>query len=119
MVEPYEEVRAQREDAWMEKAACADDDPYLYDERYDRRPPSNVRCFSGCVVRAQCFTFAVRHGFEGVWGGTTHKQRKLLQRRQSRVRCPGSECGGTHIQRDGGRATCASCGLSWPTTQSA
>lgn len=115
MNQSYTDVRDQREDDWMKHSACADDDPMLYDERYEKSPPASVRCFSGCVVRGQCFVFALNHDFEGVWGGTTYRQRRTMQRRQRRVRCPGADCGGTDIAVQGDRATCIGCGLSWPT----
>jgi hypothetical protein len=115
----YTEVRANHEDAWMVDAACGSDDPYVYDERYEKLPPGAISCYDGCTVRAQCLTFALNNGFEGIWGGTTYYQRQIVQRRQRRARCPGQDCGGTEIQRGAAKDTCVSCGLSWPTTQPA
>lgn len=104
-----------REDEWMARAACVLDDPYLYDEIGDTKPPSDVSCFH-CTVRAQCLTFGINHNFEGIWGGTTKKQRDTYSRKQRRAMCPGLDCRSREIRRGATADTCGSCGLSWPTT---
>ena len=108
--------RLIRMDAWMDDAACASDDPVLYDEMFEKKPPSGISC-GGCIVRGQCFTFAVRNNYEGVWGGTTHKQRLTMARRQRRAKCPDPDCRSTEIRRGGNHDVCGACGLSWPTVK--
>jgi WhiB family redox-sensing transcriptional regulator len=36
-------------------------------------------CF-GCPVMAECLDFALEHGEEGIWGGTTKEERDELRK---------------------------------------
>lgn len=107
-------------ESWMSDAACKFDSPTLYDEAFDKSPPSGVSC-GFCGVISQCFTYAITNGFDGIWGGTTYKQRLKMMRRQVRAKCPGVTCAarGSSIQRGHAVDTCLKCGLSWPSARGA
>ena len=111
------EVERVSDESWMEDAACKGHEPSLYDEQFKQLPPPQVRC-GRCPVIAFCLTFALRNGYEGVWGGTTIEGRRKLGRRQHRARCPGRNCNGREIKRGSRMDTCLSCGLSWPAPKS-
>ena len=73
---------------WRRQAACRTEDPDLFfpdKTDTDARREAKAIC-AGCPVRVQCLQFALRHrGTQGIWGGTTHKQRRsiLKKRRQA------------------------------------
>lgn len=102
---------------WMTLAACKNDPPELYDEEFKETPPPAVKC-NFCPVTAHCLTYALNHGYEGTWGGTTISNRRKIKRRQTRVACPGEDCKSQNIDRSRGKHTCLSCGLSWPAPRS-
>lgn len=41
-------------------------------------------CRSGCPVKAECLAHALKHGEQGIWGGTTDYQRRQIRRRAKR-----------------------------------
>jgi len=101
----------------MLDAACIFDDPFFYDDDYHAdSPPPEVHC-GECSVRAHCLNFAFTNNFEGVWGGTTWKQRQRFRRKQRRAHCPDVDCRSTEIKRGATADTCGSCGLSWPNVR--
>lgn len=69
---------------------------------------------SPCPVREACLQFALSTGqTNGVWGGLSEDQRRVIAWTKSRVKCPG--CGSKNIDGGGDRRfeTCFTCGLSW------
>ncbi|MGW6445159.1 WhiB family transcriptional regulator [Lentzea sp. NPDC055074] len=62
--------------------ACADDDPELFFPE-----PGQVTQISdaksvcaACPIRTACVSYALRHGVQGVWGGTTEEERREIHR---------------------------------------
>jgi WhiB family redox-sensing transcriptional regulator len=75
-------------EAWMRDASCAqigcDDDLWF---QPGPNPVADRVC-AECPIRAECLAYAVAiPSLEGVWAGTSFKQRQRL-RRQTRVVAP-------------------------------
>jgi hypothetical protein len=64
-----------------------------------------------CDVRTQCLAWAMLHGAEGYWGGTTTYQRNQLRRVRTRAKCP--LCLGTALVYQDPHELCLACGISW------
>lgn len=109
--------------AWMEQAACKDTPVEWIDffpERKPGDPPEKVpehikRICAGCVVREECLVWAIDRDEEGVWAGTTKKQREALDRPFRRAKCPA--CLSTQLGNERTVQTCMDCGLSWTATK--
>ena len=70
---------------WMVDAWCVGADPEAWFPPYRtglRHPNAQaaVAVCSGCPVRVACYTYALEHGLEGIWGGRlfTAKKRAAL-----------------------------------------
>ena len=67
---------------WMQQAACNDDqiDPkWFHGNGKGMRPIRALRVCQECPVRMECLLAALQwsnHDDHGVWGGTTHRQRR-------------------------------------------
>lgn len=62
--------------------ACADDDPELFfpeDGQVEQISAAKSVC-AACPIRAACLSYALRHGVQGVWGGTTEDERRAMRR---------------------------------------
>jgi WhiB family transcriptional regulator, redox-sensing transcriptional regulator len=62
--------------------ACADEDPELFfPESGQTRQISEAKAVcAACPIRTACLSYALRHGVEGVWGGTTEEERRATRR---------------------------------------
>lgn len=104
---------------WRSDAACAKLEPgeadviFFDDDKANEVSPAASKFCNGCEIQGDCLDWAMRLDEVGVWGNTTHNQRKKLKRIITRVYCPG--CGGVDIleQSDGCTEVCLSCALSW------
>ncbi|MEV0623876.1 WhiB family transcriptional regulator [Nonomuraea sp. NPDC050404] len=73
----------------MARAACRDADPELFfpitwDDRPGRADDEARSICRACPVRPACLDWAVRTGEpDGMWGGTTPAERRLLRARQT------------------------------------
>jgi WhiB family transcriptional regulator, redox-sensing transcriptional regulator len=78
---------AARAPDWRDNAACAHEDPELFFPESGpgvTRPETIVakRICGGCPVRVPCLRWALDHGVSnGIWGGTTEEERRLLRKR--------------------------------------
>jgi hypothetical protein len=70
---------------WQDKAACKspDIDPAIFfPERGEDQKEVKAIC-SGCPVKEDCLDYALRnHERNGIWGGTSEKQRVALRRKR-------------------------------------
>lgn len=48
----------------------------------NKRLPSAIEECEGCHVREQCYQYALTHDLWGVWGATTRRQRRAIQKQQ-------------------------------------
>ncbi|MCU1483682.1 MAG: WhiB family transcriptional regulator [Actinomycetia bacterium] len=65
--------------AWMADASCREhpDLPWVPSRGPEQaHVPAMQAVCSGCLVRDECYAFAVDHGEQGVWGGTSARQRQ-------------------------------------------
>lgn len=72
--------------AWMRFASCRGTDPAWYHlERGGNSAPARKVC-ADCTVRLACLEYALeRPGLEGIWGGTSDRERKLRRRAMRRA----------------------------------
>ena len=67
-------------------ANCSDQDPELFFEPEDSRNtvkallPMLKKLCGECVVKDKCLDYALRNDVEGVWGGTSHAERKRMRK---------------------------------------
>jgi WhiB family redox-sensing transcriptional regulator len=71
---------------WVELANCRGVDTNLF---FPERGQNEIegagakQVCSGCVVREECLSYALRNGEKhGIWGGTTERERKKIRRRE-------------------------------------
>jgi hypothetical protein len=105
-------------DNWRSRAACRGmDSDLFYVHKESLRPPETLlKVCESCPVRAACLLEALIHREQGVWGGTTEKQRQLLRRHYLRRSCP--SCTGEMVPLvDDDHQVCVACGLSWIVTK--
>lgn len=85
---------------WRARANCSGLDPGLfYPEKSATAQLAAARAVcDGCVVRAQCLTWALEQPEEfGVWAGTSERQRRRMRTALPRwARC--SRCGGRFVK---------------------
>jgi WhiB family redox-sensing transcriptional regulator len=77
-------------DEWWGLAACRDAEPEVFfpisatTASRDTVQRAKAVC-SSCPVQSQCLSYALRHRQEqGIWGGLTEDERRLLSRRLAR-----------------------------------
>lgn len=101
---------------WAEKGLCRNMDPEIFfidaDADADFPNPVALAACDRCPIQAACLNWAMEtNERNGVWGGTTPRQREKLRRPIVRVRCPG--CSSNAILEEPNVEVCLSCGLSW------
>jgi WhiB family redox-sensing transcriptional regulator len=76
----------QQRPAWMADARCAEPDApsrMFFGERGSRKLFEQAVALCGrCLVKRECLHYALAEpALEGVWGGTSHKERERLRRK--------------------------------------
>jgi WhiB family transcriptional regulator, redox-sensing transcriptional regulator len=72
---------------WRDGALCTQTDPEAFFPEQGAATGRALRVArqmcSACPVRTQCLEWALGHGevLEGIWGGTTERERRRLKRR--------------------------------------
>ncbi len=103
---------------WRALGACRDEDPDLFfpitSQGPSARQVAKAKAVCGrCRVQRECLHFAVEsRQDEGVWGGTTEEERKLMRRAQSRARRQIARDGPPASQARGRAVTLASPGIN-------
>jgi len=65
-------------------AACVGHDPEIWFPTQGNMNLSNLGAITicrGCPIRTDCADHATRHHYDGIWGGLTTSQRRLLARK--------------------------------------
>ena len=76
---------------WRHRATCRDEDPELFFPVGTSGPAllqiaaAKTVC-RRCPVVTECLTYALEHGEEGIWGGMSEDERRMLKRRNARAR---------------------------------
>lgn len=97
---------------WMSDGACAGSGfQFVPDEETDSGLMVAQGWCNRCPVRARCLAWAMLHGAEGYWGGTSTYQRAQLRRVRTRAKCP--LCLGTVLVYSDPHELCLACGVSW------
>ena len=65
---------------WTRDALCAQADPEIFfpDKGQPTRDAKSI-C-RRCPVRAECLEWALAHGEQGIWGGTSEHERRRLRK---------------------------------------
>lgn len=80
---------------WRLRAACnpltgivpPDKIPEMFSDNLDKQRIAALFCNTACPVQQECLAFAVDVGDDNwVWGGTTETERRLLMRRDRKIR---------------------------------
>lgn len=72
----------------MENAACKNADPDMFfpepgGKYHGNVEPAKAVC-SGCDIKLECLRVAIVNEYDGVWGGTTLRERQLMKRKPRR-----------------------------------
>lgn len=99
--------------AWQTSAPCvtADFDFIPDTETEEGAAEAEQRWCRTCPARTRCLAWAMLHGAEGYWGGTSTYQRAQLKRVRTRAKCP--LCQATALAYSDPYELCLACGVSW------
>lgn len=82
--------------SWPERALCREmvqrgeaKPEWWFPERAQSARPAKTIC-AACVVRARCLAWALENGEEGVWGGTSRRERRGMDRPLTCGECKGA-----------------------------
>lgn len=65
------------------KPLCAEVDPEIFFPDKGGTPTPALKICKACSARIECLTWALEHPVQGVWGGTTERERRKLRRRKA------------------------------------
>jgi len=64
---------------WMDDGLCRETDPDLFQpDNYSQSQQARKVC-EACPVKDPCLEHAVRTKADGIWGGTTRKERQAMK----------------------------------------
>jgi WhiB family transcriptional regulator, redox-sensing transcriptional regulator len=87
--------------SWRDDVACRDADPDLFFPVGTTGPARGdvdeaKRICRACPAQTQCLSWALDHGVtDGVWGGTTADERRVIRRLSSRMTMSRNDDGGS------------------------
>lgn len=93
---------------WWSLAACQAVDPDLFFPMSATNPARRELAAAKavcerCPVRAECLQYALAAGqVQGIWGGTSEEERRLLRQRRAKARARAGRQRGAYLR---GRAT--------------
>jgi WhiB family redox-sensing transcriptional regulator len=74
-----------REAVWRERGACKGLDPQIFYPETDEDADTAKRVCAQCHVQTACLEYALQfREREGVWGGTTERERRRIIRQRRR-----------------------------------
>lgn len=98
--------------AWQDNAPCATAGfDFIPDVETEEGVNAAQQWCRTCDVRTRCLAWAMLHGAEGYWGGTSTYQRNQLRRVRTRAKCP--LCLSTILVYTDPHELCLACGVSW------
>lgn len=72
--------------SWRQRGACVGLDPEVFYPHSDEEADEAKRICATCPVREPCLEFALdTREAEGVWGGTTSRERRRLLRQRRKT----------------------------------
>lgn len=93
-------------------ALCTEVDPELFFPNGGPVPEARRIC-GACSVRQECLEYALANGVQGVWGGTSHRERRDLgATRRVQTPDPAYACGteaGARRHNRAGEPVCPEC----------
>ena len=85
-MEPHVDEVADDDGAWMLQAQCRGVDPETFFPTESAGVNAAQRLCGGCPVQRECLDYALRHRIrQGIWGGTSERERRRILRRQGRA----------------------------------
>lgn len=72
-------MKLGKPEPWMEDALCRQTDPELWFQDLGSNANEAKRICDQCPVLKLCLAYALEHHEEGIWGGTSKKQRQRLR----------------------------------------
>lgn len=70
---------AQARPAWHADGACHEHpDVTWFPARGESTEPAKAVC-RDCLVRSECLIFAIDHDEQGIWGGTSAQERRVIR----------------------------------------
>jgi WhiB family redox-sensing transcriptional regulator len=63
---------------WQDDALCAQTAPDMFTPVTGESTTTPKKICALCTVRTQCLEYALTHDVEGIWGGTTRRERRKL-----------------------------------------
>jgi WhiB family redox-sensing transcriptional regulator len=73
------------ESAWRERGACKGLDPQIFYPETDEEADTAKQVCAQCHVQTACLEYALQfREREGVWGGTTERERRRIVRQRRR-----------------------------------
>jgi len=64
---------------WMDEGLCRQSDPDLFQpDNYVQSQQARKIC-RACPVQDPCLDYAIRTKADGIWGGTTRKERQAMK----------------------------------------
>ena len=94
---------------WQTRGNCVGlDVNAFFPGRGDSQRDAKAVC-KGCTVQAECLTYALDHGLDGIWGATSWRTRRLMSSERvikgRPLKCVG--CSQTFMGRDSRSKYCA------------
>jgi len=65
---------------WRQHAKCRSSNPSLFILERGEDYKSAIQVCNSCPVKDPCLRFALDNDEVGIWGGTSHKQRRRMKR---------------------------------------
>lgn len=77
---------AEEDGYWMADASCIGvDTEMFFVERGQNKPPMIMKMCNSCPVKNECREYAVKYVLDGIWGGTTPKDRSRLRTSRQKI----------------------------------
>lgn len=92
------------DESWMHAGLCRTEQPDLFFPVHTNQYAATlaVQVCKNCPVLAECLAFSLGADVDGVWGGTTARERDRLRRKLGLPRRPGVK--GDKFKRERGAA---------------
>jgi WhiB family redox-sensing transcriptional regulator len=72
--------------SWVRLGACVGMAPEIWFPGHSEHGGEAKAVCAGCEVKKPCLELALKEGFQGIWGGTSERERKQIRRRRALAR---------------------------------
>lgn len=74
----------ESDEKWRLEASCLGTDPEAFFPEKNEDYRYALKVCEHCDVRGKCLDYAIKHELDGIWGGTTLRQRLRIARMRLR-----------------------------------